>query len=99
MGDEKDVIIKISYVEGSELLEEFLEGAKKLGLIPSEVRQKLLPTKPDRIGGRDTKDVMITVSGDPDSAGQIVAEFLIRAKEELNLLPASRNERLLGGDD
>jgi hypothetical protein len=96
MSNEKDVLIKISYIEGADLLEEFLEGAREIGLVPSEVRQKVLPSKPDRKAGSSTKDVMITVSGDPKSASQIIAEFSTRVKDELNLVPASRNEKILG---
>lgn len=96
MNSEKDVLVKISYVESNELLEEFLEGVKKIGLIPSEVRQRTLPSKPDRVAGNSTKDVMITVSGDPDSTDQIIAEFLIRVEDELGLLPATKHEKLLG---
>ncbi|KTC22064.1 hypothetical protein AO390_04000 [Pseudomonas marginalis ICMP 11289] len=96
MNSERDVLVKISYVESNELLEEFLEGVKKMGLIPSEVRQRTLPSKPDRVAGNSTKDVMITVSGDPDSTDQIIAEFLIRVEDELGLLPATKHEKLLG---
>ncbi|HCE6804765.1 hypothetical protein R4J70_18825 [Pseudomonas aeruginosa] len=96
MSGEKDILIKISYVESSELLEEFLEGVKEIGLMPSEVRQRMLPSKPDRVAGNSTKDVMITVSGDPGNTDQIIAEFLIRVENELGLLPASKHEKLLG---
>ena len=94
MSSEKDVLVKISYIENNELLDEFLEGVKAIGLIPSEVRQRALPSKPDRATGNSTKDVMITVSGDPDSTDQIIAEFLIRVENDLGLLPASKHELL-----
>lgn len=99
MDNKKDVLIKISYIEDNELLEEFLEDAKTIGLMPSEVRQAKLPSRPDRISGKNTKDVMITVSGDPGSTEQVVAELLIRVEDELGLLPASKNEKLLGESD
>lgn len=95
MTDKKEVLVKISYVQSNELLAEFLAGVNEIGLIPSEVRHKTLPKKPSPAPGKNTKDVMITVSGDPSSTDQIIAEFLVRVEDEIGLLPASKNEKLL----
>jgi len=98
MSDEKDVIIKISYIEDSTQLNEFLGLVEEIGLLPEGIRKKELPSKPKAIGGSSTKDVMIAVAGDSDTANDIVTEFLEKVERELELLPASRNEKLLGGD-
>ncbi|WP_440974826.1 hypothetical protein [Pseudomonas koreensis] len=96
MGDKKDVLVKISYVDSAELLSEFLTEVSKIGLEPSEVRHKALPKRPGAAPGNNTKDVMITVSGDPDNTDEIIAEFLVRVENEIGLLPSSKNEKLLG---
>lgn len=96
MTDEKDVLIKISYIEADELLEEFLKSALALGLEPDEIKTKVLPAKPARNQSNSTKDVKITVAGAPEIANNIISEFIERAEIELNLKPASRNEKLLG---
>lgn len=97
MNDEKDVMIKISDIEGDAQLDEFIESAKKIGLIPEEIRQRELPIKPKKLPGNSTKDVMITVVGDANITTEIVKEFLVQVEQEMKLLPASKNEKLLGG--
>ncbi len=98
MSDEKDVLIKISYIEDTAQLDEFLSLVDEIGLLPEGIRKKELPSKPKAIGGSSTKDVMIAVAGDSDTANNIVSEFLEKVEKELELLPASKNEKLLGGN-
>lgn len=95
MGDEKDVLIKINNLESEGLLEEFLSLAEGIGLIPDEIRKRHLPSKPVRLKGNSTKDVQITVVGGAEDVELIMAEFLERAKEEIGVIPSSRNKKLL----
>ena len=95
MSDEKDVVIKISYVDDNELLEEFLELTESIGLIPDEIKSKALPNKPEKKESNAVKDVKITVASDPEKADEIISEFLEYVEQELELLPASRNENLV----
>lgn len=92
MPDEKDVVIKISYVDNNKVLEEFLELTKSIGLIPYEIKSKALPNKPEKKESNAVKDVKITVASDPEKADEIITEFLEYVEKELDLLPASRNE-------
>lgn len=98
MSDEKDVLIKISYIESNDQLNEFLTLAQEIGLLPESIRKKELPAKSKAITGSNTKDVMITVAGNSDSANNIISEFLEIVDRELELSPASRNEKLLEGN-